>query len=176
MKEDHMRNGQLKPGYNVQAGTDAGYVVGIDISQERSDMNTLIPFMKKIERRLQYRYDNVVADAGYDSEENLIYLLNHKQKAYIKPATYEKSTTRRYRNDIGLEENMDYADIGDLYICHAGRVLYYEYERERRTKLLVNVHIHNESLLQIKFKTEDTIMIPSVIDYTSLLIFISVYR
>ena len=134
MKEDHMRNGQLKPGYNVQVGTDAGYVVGIDISQERSDMNTLIPFMKKIERRLQYRYDNVVADAGYDSEENLVYLRNHKQKAYIKPATYEKSKTRRYKNDIGLAENMDYAEMGDLYICHAGRVLYYEYERERRTK------------------------------------------
>ena len=51
MKEDHMRNGQLKPAYNVQVGTDAGYVVGIDISQERSDMNTLIPFMKQLERR-----------------------------------------------------------------------------------------------------------------------------
>lgn len=29
MKEDHMRNGQLKPAYNVQVGTDSGYVVGL---------------------------------------------------------------------------------------------------------------------------------------------------
>lgn len=28
MKEDHMRNGQLKPGYNVQIGTENQYVVG----------------------------------------------------------------------------------------------------------------------------------------------------
>lgn len=134
MKEDHMRNGQLKPAYNVQVGTDAGYVVGIDISQERSDMNTLIPFLSKLERNLQYRYENVVADAGYDSEENLVYLLNNHQNAYIKPSTYEKSKTRRYKNDIGLAENMIYPEFGDLYICHAGNVLYYEYEKTRRTK------------------------------------------
>lgn len=134
MKEDHMRNGQLKPAYNVQVGTDAGYVVGIDISQERSDMNTLIPFMKQLERRLVYRYNNVVADAGYDSEENLVYLHQNRQNAYIKPATYEKSKTRRYKNDIGLAVNMDYSEFGDLYICHAGRVLYYEYEKKERTK------------------------------------------
>lgn len=134
MKEDHMRNGQLKPAYNVQVGTDAGYVVGIDISQERSDMNTLIPYLSKLERRLQYRYKNVVADAGYDSEENLVYLLRHHQNAYIKPSTYEKSKTRRYKNDIGLAENMIYPEFGDLYICHAGKVLYHEYEKKQRTK------------------------------------------
>ena len=134
MKEDHMRNGQLKPAYNVQVGTDAGYVVGIDISQERSDVNTLIPFLSKLERRLQYRYENVVADAGYDSEENLVYLFDHHQNAYIKPATYEKSKTRRYKNDIGLADNMIYSETGDLYICRAGNALYYEYEKVQHTK------------------------------------------
>ena len=134
MKEDHMRNGQLKPAYNVQVGTDAGYVVGIDITQERSDVNTLIPFLDKLERRLQYRYENVVADAGYDSEENLVYLFDHHQNAYIKPVTYEKSKTRRYKNDIGLADNMIYSETGDLYICHAGNALYYEYEKTQQTK------------------------------------------
>ncbi|RAP76425.1 hypothetical protein DL346_13625 [Paenibacillus montanisoli] len=28
MKEDHMRNGQLKPGYNVQIGTENQFNVG----------------------------------------------------------------------------------------------------------------------------------------------------
>jgi transposase len=134
MKEDHMRNGQLKPAYNVQVGADAGYVVGIDISQERSDMNTLIPFLSKLEKTLQYKYENVVADAGYDSEENLMHLFSQKQNAYIKPSTYEKSKTRRYKNDIGLAENMVYAEFGDFYICHAGNILYNEYEQNRRTK------------------------------------------
>ena len=75
-----------------------------------------------------------IVEQGYDSEENLVYLHQNKQNAYIKPATYEKSKTRRYKNDIGLAINMDYSEIGDLYICHAGKVLYYEYEKKQRTK------------------------------------------
>ena len=31
MKEDHFKNGQLKPGYNVQIGTENGFVLGYDI-------------------------------------------------------------------------------------------------------------------------------------------------
>lgn len=31
MKEDHMLNGQLKPGYNVQIGVEAEYIVCMDI-------------------------------------------------------------------------------------------------------------------------------------------------
>ena len=37
MKDDHMQNGQLKPGYNIQIGVEGEYIVGIDISSERSD-------------------------------------------------------------------------------------------------------------------------------------------
>ena len=29
MKEDHMRNSQLKPGYNVQIGVEGEYLVGM---------------------------------------------------------------------------------------------------------------------------------------------------
>ena len=76
---------------------------------ERSDSNTLIPFLKMSERELGFKYENVVADAGYDSEENFVYLSKNKQEAYIKPTTYERSKTRRYKNDIGLAENMYYS-------------------------------------------------------------------
>jgi hypothetical protein len=48
MKDDHMRNAQLKPGYNIQIGVEGGYVVGIDVSSERSDQLTLIPFLEKL--------------------------------------------------------------------------------------------------------------------------------
>ena len=134
MKEDHMRNGQLKPAYNVQAGVDSGYVVGIQISQERSDSNTLIPFLTMSERELGFKYKNVVADAGYDSEENLVYLNRNNQEAYIKPATYERSKTKRYQNDIGLAENMYYNSQNNLYICQNDRPLYFDYEKRVKTK------------------------------------------
>ena len=34
MKEDHMKNGQLKPGYNVQIGTENQFVVGFSVHQD----------------------------------------------------------------------------------------------------------------------------------------------
>ena len=37
MKDDHMKNAQLKPGYNIQIGVEDEYIVGVDISSERSD-------------------------------------------------------------------------------------------------------------------------------------------
>ena len=36
MKEDHMKNGQLKPAYNIQIGVEGEYIVGVDVSNERS--------------------------------------------------------------------------------------------------------------------------------------------
>lgn len=38
MKEDHMRNAQLKPGYNVQIGFDSEYIVAADIFSDRNDI------------------------------------------------------------------------------------------------------------------------------------------
>ena len=38
MKEDHMKNGQLKPGYNVQVGTENQFVTGFSIHQNPGDM------------------------------------------------------------------------------------------------------------------------------------------
>ena len=37
-KDDHMRNAQLKPGYNVQIGVDSEYIVSTDIFSDRNDV------------------------------------------------------------------------------------------------------------------------------------------
>lgn len=34
MKDNHMRNAQLKPGYNVQIGVDSEYIVAADSGYE----------------------------------------------------------------------------------------------------------------------------------------------
>lgn len=31
MKDDHMMNGQLKPGYNVQIGVESEYIIGVGL-------------------------------------------------------------------------------------------------------------------------------------------------
>ncbi|MGI6544069.1 MAG: hypothetical protein ACOX44_13645 [Limnochordia bacterium] len=45
MKEDYMGNGQLKPAYNVQIGTENQFVVGFSIHQSPADTACLIPHL-----------------------------------------------------------------------------------------------------------------------------------
>ena len=73
LKEDAMHNGQLKPAYNVQHGVDSEYIVWADVSAHPTDTLTLIPFLRKAEEMLGYKYKNIVADAGYESEEKLCF-------------------------------------------------------------------------------------------------------
>ncbi|MDD6134766.1 MAG: transposase [Selenomonadaceae bacterium] len=70
MKEDAMKNGQLKPAYNIQYGTDSEFVTWATVGPQPADTTTLIPFLQEMERYTNKRYRNVVADAGYESEEN----------------------------------------------------------------------------------------------------------
>lgn len=123
MKEDAMRNGQLKAGYNVQHGVDSEYIVWLTVSSHPTDTPTLIPFIKNMEEHLNFKYEKFVMDAGYESEENYVYLEANEQLSFIKPANYEVSKTRKYQNDISRIENMQYNEEGDYYICRNNKKL-----------------------------------------------------
>ena len=123
MKEDAMGNGQLKPAYNLQHGVDAEYITWLTIGPQPTDTTTLIPFLKEAEEHLKFKYKNITADAGYESEENYLFLENNGQISYIKPANYEISKTRKYKNDIGKIENMEYNPQSDIYTCRNGKRL-----------------------------------------------------
>lgn len=133
MKEDAMRNGQLKPAYNIQHGVDSEYITWVDISAHPTDTLTLIPFLKDMERHLSYKYSEIVADAGYESEENYLFIEENGQLAYIKPQNYEISKTRKYKKDISRRENMSYDAGRDCYICRAGKELTVTNERKSKT-------------------------------------------
>lgn len=123
MKEDAMLNGQLKPGYNLQHGVDAQYITWLTVGPEPTDTTTLIPFLKDMASHLNLKYKNIVADSGYESEENYLFIEENEQVAFIKPAHYEISKTRKYQRDIGRRENMIYNEEEDFYLCKAGRKL-----------------------------------------------------
>ena len=124
MKEDAMLNGQLKPAYNLQLGVDSGYIAWLTLSPRPTDTTTLIPFLTGMESTLQHRYPVVVADAGYESEENYSFLEDHGISAMIKPTNYEISKKRNYKKDISRRENMPYNPDGDFYTCMNGCRLY----------------------------------------------------
>ncbi len=123
LKEDHMQNGQLKPAYNLQHGVDSEYIVWLTIGHEPTDTTTLVPFLKGLENSMNFKYEKIVADAGYESEENYVFIKENNQKSYIKPSNYEISKTRKFKNDIGRMENMEYNTEEDFYICHNNKKL-----------------------------------------------------
>ncbi|MEX5286389.1 transposase, partial [Selenomonas sputigena] len=106
MKEDAMRNGQLKPAYNIHCGVDAEFITWATVGPQPTDTTTLIPFLEDFHAHTKERYAKVIADAGYESEENYVYLKANGQAAYIKPNNYERAKTRAWKNDIGRFENM----------------------------------------------------------------------
>ena len=116
MKEDAMGNGQLKPAFNLQHGVDSEYITWLTVGPQPTDTTTLIPFLKEAEEYLSFKYKKIIADAGYESEENYAYLDKNQQLAFIKPSNYEKSKTRKYKNDIGRIKNMDYDEASDAYL------------------------------------------------------------
>lgn len=123
MKEDHMRNGQLKPGYNVQIAVNSEYITGIEAFSDRSDVRTLKPFLRRLEHFQQARYEEVVADAGYESLDNYLYLDAVGQSCFIKPANYEQKKSRKFQKQIGRIENMTYDPQADCFTCSQGRTL-----------------------------------------------------
>jgi len=134
MKEDAMGNGQLKAGYNVQHAVDSEYIVWLTVGPQATDTNTLIPLLKRMERFLEFKYKKIVADAGYEGEENYVYLEENEQLAFIKPSNYERSKTAKYKNDISRLENMEYNDSGDYYTCKNNRKLIANKTVKKNTK------------------------------------------
>ncbi|MFB9324936.1 transposase [Paenibacillus aurantiacus] len=74
MKEDHMRNGQLKPSYNVQIGTENQFILGYSVHQRPTDTRCLKPHLEKVKHALGALPGTIIADAGYGGEENYAYL------------------------------------------------------------------------------------------------------
>ena len=123
MKEDHMRNGQLKPGYNMQIAVNSEYITGVDVFSNRTDSGTLIPFLKQIGKKHGSRYHEVVADAGYESLNNLLFLESSGQLCFVKPSNYDAQKTKKFRSQIGRIENMRYDPQEDAFFCAQGRKL-----------------------------------------------------
>ena len=90
--------------------------------------------LKDAEHNLKFKYKNITADAGYESEENYLFLEANNQIVFIKLANYEISKTRKYKNDIGKIENMEYDKISDFYTCKNNRKLTVSHIRHNKTK------------------------------------------
>jgi transposase len=134
MKEDHMRNGQLKPGYNVQIGTENQFIVGYSLHQRPTDTRCLKPHLEKVKAALGKLPGTVIADAGYGGEENYAYLEESQIKAVVKYSTYHKEKSKKWKSDISKIDNWSYDEANDIWQCPAGQTLTFRYESKQQTE------------------------------------------
>ena len=71
----------------------------------------------------QVRNEEVVADAGYESLEDYLYLDYAGQTCLIKPANHDQKKRKNFKKQIGRIENMSYDPVDDCFTCTQGRKL-----------------------------------------------------
>lgn len=121
MKEDHMRNGQLKPAYNPQISTENQFITHVSIHQTPGDTATLKPHLTSFEESYNKQSKEVVADAGYGSEENYEMLEKKEVEAYVKYNYFHKEQKRKIKNNPFLVQNLFYNAEQDFYVCPMGQ-------------------------------------------------------
>jgi transposase len=121
MKEDHMKNGQLKPAYNVQISTENQIITHYGIYQNPTDTRVLMDFLACFKEQYKKQSKEVVADAGYGCEENYEYLENENVDHYVKFNYFHKEQKKAYKADPSRVENLYYNEAEDYFVCPIGQ-------------------------------------------------------
>ena len=135
MKEDAMLNGQLKPGYNVQISTENQFITNYGIYQRPTDTGTLIDYLKSFYQRYGITSTEIVADAGYGSEQNYEYMFTNGMIPYVKYNYFHKEQKRKLRNNPYLQQNLSYDKEKDLFICPNNKNLIHTDSYTRTTEM-----------------------------------------
>ena len=122
MKEDPMGNGQLKPGYNLQIGTENQFMLDFGLYHNPTDTLTLIPFENSFHERYNRFPLEGVADSGYGSEENYRFMDENGIEAYVKYNFFHKEQRAdKYVTNPFKQENLYYNEEKDYYVCPMGQ-------------------------------------------------------
>ena len=130
MKDDHMRNGQLKPGYNLQIATENQFVLHYDIFPNPTDTKTLLPFLESY----PHEFKLVVADAGYGSVENLLTLDQRKIPHLIKYGLFDKEQKKKHKQSARNLANWTYDTNTDTYIHPDGWAYHFSHIQPCKTE------------------------------------------
>lgn len=129
MKDDHMRNRELKPGYNIQIGTENQYIIGFSTHQNATDSPCLSEHLRQVKENLGFLPAKIIADAGYGSEENYLQLEQENIEAFVKYNTFYQEQKKRRKikeKEKYYARNFKYDEKRDEFICPQGKQLIYE--------------------------------------------------
>lgn len=134
MKEDHMLNGQLKPGYNIQISTSNQFIVNYTVHPNPTDTLTLKSHLEQYEKSFGKAPACLTADAGYGSEENYTLLEQKEVQAYVKYNMFDKGQHEQYNSKFPFHaDKLFYNEQEDVYICPMGQKMDYVGNSQRKS-------------------------------------------
>lgn len=119
MKEDHMRNGQLKPGYNVQISTHDQFILAYSLHPNPTDTTTLSKHIELFYNLYGQYPKHLIADAGYGSEENYMYCNKNRITPFIKYNYFDKEKKQQKMDPFSIEQ-LTYNKEEDCFYCPMG--------------------------------------------------------
>lgn len=132
MKEDHMLNGQLKPGYNLQISTSDQFVVNYSLHHNPTDTATLKHHLESFKSLYNTLPEELTADAGYGSEENYQLLQDNGVAAYLKDNYFDKDQGRKKKDPFAVS-SLFYNEQQDCYYCPMGQKMTKRHESKKRS-------------------------------------------
>ena len=134
-------DGGFAPSYNVQVNTDAanGVVVAVEAVQAGNDFEQMLAGIDRVEHNLGQTPDQVVADGGYVSRDNIV-----KMKArgveFIGPQCDEGGKGKSSYEGRGVSPEYHssrfvYDAVTDSFRCPQGKTLSYEGKEERNCQV-----------------------------------------
>lgn len=122
LKEDAMKNGQLKAAYNIQMGTENQLITSYSVHQTSTDFGTLIPHLEANQTIYEGKLKSVCADAGYGSEQNYLYLQEQDLEAYVKyPSFYQQEKKNFAKKHPFHPSLLFYNQAQDFFVCPMGQ-------------------------------------------------------
>jgi hypothetical protein len=139
MKDDHMQNGQLKPGYNVQVSSESQFVIHYSLHQTTNDLHTLKPHLNTFADLYTFFPEQLTADAGYGSEENYAFLEEKQVETYVKYTSFDKEngilkSKRKKKKQHIDRDKLYYNKEQDKYICPMDQSMYKIRQKKSKTK------------------------------------------
>ena len=134
-------DGGFAPSYNVEINTDAksGVVVAVGVVQAGNDFEQLEPGVQRVEKNLGKSPDQVVADGGFVSRDNIV-AMKGREIEFIAPCVDEAGKGESSYEGRGVRAGYHssafvYDGQSDSYRCPQGKILSYEGKEQRHRQV-----------------------------------------
>jgi IS5 family transposase len=130
-------DGGLALSYNAQISTDAahGLIVGGAVTQEANDSAQLLPAVDRVEERLKKKPQQIVADGGYTTRDN-IEKLARREIDFLGSMRWENVPSGTSMPNRLPPSAFLYQPETNRYVCPEGKLLHPQGRRQKRPGLI----------------------------------------